>query len=175
MAYFDMDMNQKLEFYGVLADIIKIRYDKYSQTLFKGMWYGNSASQTHRSTNVVKDECGMMRVKSTHMPSQDKSSFQPFITPKNNIQVYYVNNRINLGWLLVLEAQARSKPIVYRTDEILISPVGDSESRVEESQLLVEVNETKDYERDKEELMSSGDESEHVLPTVSRVTRLRIL
>ena len=90
LAYFDVGMGEKIPFYGVLADIVHVRYGKYDQILFKGMWYDNKGTRSKASTIVLTNECGITCVKATPMPYKEKVTFDPFVIPEWAIQVSYI-------------------------------------------------------------------------------------
>ena len=87
-------MGGKTPFYSKLTDIVLLRYGKYGQTLFKGMWYDNQGIHSKGSTIFVTHECGITCMKATPMPYQDKVTFDPFIMPKWAIQVFYILNKL---------------------------------------------------------------------------------
>ena len=143
LAYFDVGRGECTPFYGVLTDIIRLRYGKYGQTLFRGMWYDNKGTRSKGSTTVLTDEYGITQVKATPMPYQEKVTFDPFVMPEWAIQVFYITDKLHIGWQLVHEAEAWPQPVIYkfpddRRLETLQTAFGVGELEEEGS---VEVNE----------------------------------
>ena len=78
LEYFDVGMEEKTPFYGVLTNIVYLQYGKCDQTLFNDMWYDNNGTHSKRSTTIVIDKCKITCIKAIPMPYQDKVTFDPF-------------------------------------------------------------------------------------------------
>ena len=102
-----------IEYFGRVQAIIQLHFTSFEVTLLKGKWYG-SKSPFRIRPNLLLDECGFLRVRtSTHLPSH-LATHEPFAMPEDCDQVFFIEDRLNRGSSLVIKHDPRSNPVVYK-------------------------------------------------------------
>lgn len=101
------------EYFGLLDTIVKISYHSFEKVLFHWKWYKTEGKPGGWQT-VCEDECGALCVKFVRPMSDKMSSDEPFADPKEVEQVFFVDDKINRGWKLVVHAEPRGKRVFYK-------------------------------------------------------------
>lgn len=103
------------EYVGYVDSIIRVHFDSFDTVLIKGKWY-NSIIRRGSSGTLVKDECGVVRIKVGRFMSESSVTDEPLVFPKDVSQVFYVEDSINRGWKLVVHVNTRSKRVFYKRE-----------------------------------------------------------
>lgn len=104
------------EYFGLLDTIVKISYQSFEKVLFHAKWY-KTEGKPGRWQTLCEDECGALRVKFVRPMSEKLPSDEPFADPNEVEQVFFVDDKINRGWKLVVHAEPRGKRVFYRRQE----------------------------------------------------------
>lgn len=155
-AYFDVGTPEKQEFVGQIEHIIVLDYDSVKVTLFRGLWYNNNATVRRKSTTLVEDECGFLRVYAKEFMSSHLLKHEPYVLPKDCNQVFMVEDRLRKHWKIVVDTEVR-KTRVYKNNV----PVDDVRVHTpplvcmpNEGDEVIEIEE--DYSSDEEEIGLPG-------------------
>ena len=70
------------------------------------MWYENKGTHSKVSSTVLTNECGIIRVKATPIVHYKKVTFDPFVMPESAIQIFYIKDKLHVGWVPVHKSQA---------------------------------------------------------------------
>lgn len=81
--------------------------------MLRGEWY-DSIVRRGKNGTLLTDECGFDRIKVGPFLSLTRPEDEPFIFPKDAIQVFYVKDRIHVGWELAIEVESRSTLVYYK-------------------------------------------------------------
>ena len=76
------------------------------------MWYDNKGICLKESSIIFIDECGITKMKATPMVHYNKVTFDPFVMLESTIQVFYIKDKLHVGWVLMHESQARVQPVI---------------------------------------------------------------
>lgn len=90
---------EKLQYYRFLQCIVRVEFD--------------TVEKRRNNGTLLEDECGFNRIKTGHFFPIHRAIDEPFIFPKDVIQVFYVKDRINYGWEIVVKVASRSKLRYY--------------------------------------------------------------
>ncbi|XP_065619438.1 uncharacterized protein LOC136063250 [Quercus suber] len=93
-----------ITFYGVLSDIIEVNYsDNIKHVLFKCKWVDDQNRRGYRT-----DEFGFPMVNFTHfIHGRDKISDEPYVLASQATQVFYVEDKRQKNWYVVVKTKAR--------------------------------------------------------------------
>lgn len=92
----------KLQYYGFLQCIVRVEFDSFETVLFGREWYDTIVKRGKNGT-LVEDECGFNRIKIGHFFPIHRATNEPFIFPKDVIEVFYMKDVINPGWEIAIE------------------------------------------------------------------------
>ena len=104
------------EYVGFVDSIIRVHFDSFDTVLIKGKWY-NSIIRRGSSGTLVRDECGVLRIKAGRYMSESSVTDEPLVFPKDVAQIFYVEDKWNQGWKLVVHVNSRSKRVFLPTPE----------------------------------------------------------
>lgn len=103
------------EYLGYVDSIIRVHFESFDTVLIKGKWY-NSVIRRGSSGTLVKDECGVVRIKAGRFMSESCVTDESLVFPKDVSQVFYVDDCINKGWKLAVHVNTRSKRVFYERE-----------------------------------------------------------
>lgn len=93
--------NKKIDYYGVLKEIIELQYFKGKRiVLFKCDWW----DVDHIGKGVKKDKHGFVSVN----PSRKLVTDEPFVLASQVEQVFYVRDGFNVDWLIALKGHSEN-------------------------------------------------------------------
>ncbi|TVU41795.1 hypothetical protein EJB05_15347, partial [Eragrostis curvula] len=134
------DESGNKDYFGVLTDIIKLTYGKYSVVLFKCDWWDVHAT----GRGVKTDRHGFTLINT----SRTLRVNDPYILATQAEQVYYVKDTVDPKWLVVVKAKPRDLydvPPDEDEDEesdITISNSSNNEACQENEYITVSLSET---------------------------------
>jgi hypothetical protein len=91
-------------YYGRIIDIIELNYSgNFSVVLFKCEWVDVLSGR-----GIQKDKYGYTLVNFSHLiHTKEKIGHEPFILPNQAVQVFYVEDKLNPGWSVVIKMKPR--------------------------------------------------------------------
>jgi len=91
-------------YYGRIIDIIELNYSgNFSVVLFKCEWI-----DVISKSRIKKDKYGYTLVNFSHLiHTGEKIGHEPFIFPNQADQVFYVEDKLNPGWSVVIKMKPR--------------------------------------------------------------------
>lgn len=101
------------EYFGLVDSIVRLNFDSFSTVLIKGKWYDSVEESSRRRGTVVLDECGFMRVRAQKFMPDNRMTDEPFMFPKDLEQVFYLDDKLNRGWKIVIPVHTRSKRVFF--------------------------------------------------------------
>jgi hypothetical protein len=99
--WFEIEEEQK-EYIGYVDAIVRLDFDSFETVLIKAKWYNINHSR-ERSSTLVEDECGHLRVKVVDFIPDSSTSDEPFVFPKDVEQLFFVDDWLLVGWKLVVK------------------------------------------------------------------------
>lgn len=91
-------------YYGRIIDIIELNYSgSFSLVLFKCEWVDVLSGR-----GIKKDKYGYTLVNFSHLiHTGEKIAHEPFIFPNQADQVFYIDDKLNPGWSIVMKMKPR--------------------------------------------------------------------
>ena len=88
--WFEIEEEQK-EYIGYVDAIVHLDFDSFKTVLIKAKWY-NIHHSRGRSSTLVEDVCGHLRVKVVDFIPDSSASDEPFVFPKDVEQLFFVDD-----------------------------------------------------------------------------------
>jgi hypothetical protein len=101
-----------VEYFGQVENIVELHFTSFEVKLIKRKWYV-SKSLFKTRPNLLLDECGFLRVKTSPLPSH-LPTHEPFVRPEDCDCVFFINDRLNKGWNIIVKYEPRAVPVVYK-------------------------------------------------------------
>lgn len=114
-SFHDVDANGEpctVEYYGKICNIIEVKFASLKRVLLKVDWYDSKATP-RGNPRVLVDECKFTRVRTNSFMPSHLVGHEPFVYPLDEDQVFFVGDRLNTNWHLVVKYEARSHKVVY--------------------------------------------------------------
>jgi len=91
-----------VEYYRRIRNIIEVKFSSFTIILLKGEWYDSKAT-TRGNPRILVDECKFTRVCTNNFMPSHMATHEPFVYPLDVDQVFYIEDRLNRGWHLVVK------------------------------------------------------------------------
>lgn len=117
-SFHDVDASGEpctVEYYGKIQNIVEVNFTSFTAILLKGDWYDSKATN-RGNPRVLVDECKFTRVRTSKFMPSNLIVHEPFVFPLDVDQVFFIEDRLNTGWHLVVKYDARTKKVLYMKD-----------------------------------------------------------